>query len=83
MASTSSFERKQNTDGTPNPKYVDLLEEDRPIAGQKFTCVSFVSPENILKQKGHPWEKSKAFDNSCLVGEFIVKDERKSPLYNR
>lgn len=51
MASTSSFERKQNTDGTPNPKYVDLLEEDRPIAGQKFTCVSFVSPENILKQK--------------------------------
>ena len=31
--------------------------------------------QNILKQKGHPWEKSKAFDNSCLVGEFIVKDE--------
>lgn len=31
--------------------YVDLLEEDKPISGQKFTCVSFVSPENILKQK--------------------------------
>ena len=31
--------------------------------------------QNNLKQKGHPWEKSKAFDNSCLVGEFIVKDE--------
>ena len=33
-------------------KYVDLLDEDKPIAGQKFACVSFVSPENILKKKG-------------------------------
>lgn len=31
--------------------YVDLLEEDKPISGQKFVCVSFVSPEKILKQK--------------------------------
>ena len=33
------------------PKYVDLLDEDKPIAGQKFACISFVSPEKILKQK--------------------------------
>ena len=44
------FERK-TIHGKNNPKYVDLLEEDKPIAGQKFACVSFVSPENILKQK--------------------------------
>jgi hypothetical protein len=31
--------------------YVDLLEEDKPIAQQKFVCVSFVSPENIIQQK--------------------------------
>lgn len=31
--------------------YVDLLDEDPPIAGQKFACVSFISPENILKKK--------------------------------
>ena len=43
----------KNLDGTPNPKYVDLLEEDKPISGQKFVCVSFVSPENILTQKNH------------------------------
>ena len=43
----------KNLDGTPNPKYVDLLEEDKPLSGQKFVCVSFVSPENILKQKNH------------------------------
>jgi hypothetical protein len=32
-------------------KLIDLLDEDKPIANQKFVCVSFVSPENILKQK--------------------------------
>jgi hypothetical protein len=32
---------------------IDLLDEDRPIAGQKFVCLSFISPENVLKQKNH------------------------------
>ena len=32
-------------------KYTDLLDEDKPISGQKFVCISFVSPENILKKK--------------------------------
>lgn len=46
----SGFEKK-TINGKQNPKYVDLLEEDKPISGQKFVCVSFVSPEKILKQK--------------------------------
>jgi len=32
-------------------EYIDLLDEDKPIAEQKFACLSFVSPENILKNK--------------------------------
>jgi len=51
MAQKSNYQKQLNSDGTKNPKYVDLLEEDKPIAGQKFVCVSFVSPEKILKQK--------------------------------
>ena len=47
----AGVERKLEQSGKPNPKYVDLLEEDKPIAGQKFVCVSFVSPDKILKQK--------------------------------
>ena len=47
----SGFERKINEDGTPNPKYIDLCDEDPPISGQKFACMSFVSPERILKQR--------------------------------
>ena len=46
-----SFPKRLNEDGTTNTTYVDLLDEDKPISGQKFVCVSFVSPENILKQK--------------------------------
>ena len=32
-------------------KYFDVLDEDKPISGQKFTCISFISPEKILKLK--------------------------------
>ena len=31
--------------------------------------------QNNLKEKGHPWEKSKAFDNSCMVGKFLKKEK--------
>ena len=48
---TKGVTPKYLQDGKENPKYVDLLEEDKPIAGQKFVCLSFVSPEHIIKQK--------------------------------
>ena len=47
----SNFERKVLDDGKPNPKYIDLCDEDPAISGQKFACISFVSPEKILKQR--------------------------------
>jgi len=47
----SGFERKNLPNGKPNPKYVDLCDEDVPLAGQKFACLSFVSPEKILKKR--------------------------------
>jgi hypothetical protein len=37
--------------GKPNPKYVDLLNEDPVIASQLYGCYSFISPENIIKKK--------------------------------
>uniref|UniRef100_A0A6C0JQP9 Uncharacterized protein n=1 Tax=viral metagenome TaxID=1070528 RepID=A0A6C0JQP9_9ZZZZ len=47
----SAFEKKKLPNGKKNPKYVDLCDEDPPIAGQKFCCMSFVSPEKILKKR--------------------------------
>jgi hypothetical protein len=32
-------------------KLIDLLDEDKPIAEQKFACLSFVSPEKIIENK--------------------------------
>ena len=51
MTDKNSYENQFLSKGVNNPKYVDLLEEDKPIAGQKFCCVSFVSPDKILKKK--------------------------------
>jgi hypothetical protein len=74
----SGFEKKMNN-GKQNPKYVDLLEEDKPIAGQKFACVSFVSPETILKQKEiflfeeflKKWELNKSMEKFVQFLNFV------------
>ena len=47
----STYEHKTLANGTANPKYIDLLNEDPPIAGQKFGCFSFISPEDIIKSR--------------------------------
>ena len=74
-----SFEPQQLSDGRPNPKYVDVLEEDKPIAGQKFVCVSFLSPEKIIKNKElyyfesflKQWELTKAFEKYTQFLSFL------------
>lgn len=74
----SGFEKKKEN-GKINPKYVDLLEEDKPIAGQKFVCCSFVSPEKILKQKEifffeeflKKWEFDKSMEKFIQFLNFI------------
>ena len=30
---------------------VDYLEVDNPIPGQNYACISFISPDEIIKQK--------------------------------
>jgi len=72
------FEKKMEN-GKHNPKYVDLLEEDKAIAGQKFVCVSFISPENILKQKEmfffeeflKKWELNKSMEKFVQFLNFV------------
>jgi hypothetical protein len=74
----SGFERKE-LNGKVNPKYVDLLEEDKPIAGQKFVCVSFCSPEEILKKREifffeeflKNWELNKSMEKFVQFLNFI------------
>ena len=59
--------------------YVDLLDEDKPIAQQKFVCVSFVSPESILKSKQlyffeqfvRTWDLCKSMDKYAQFTMFL------------
>ena len=73
------FERKQKKDGSSNNKYVDLLEVDKPIAGQTFGCFSFISPEKIIKQREmfffeeflKKWEMNKSMEKFHQFLNFI------------
>ena len=72
----SGFQKKTLDDGQKNPKYIDLCDEDPVIASQKFVCISFISPEKVLKQREHfifekfvqQWEFSKSIEK---FGEFL------------
>ncbi len=71
---------KLNLDGSLNSKYVDLLDEDKPIAAQKFACVSFLSPEKIIKDKNmfffneflKQWEMSKSLEKYTQFLSFLA-----------
>ena len=56
--SQSKFERKLQSNGKPNPKYIDLLEEDKPLAGQKFVCVSLFRPKKSSSKRKFSFLKS-------------------------
>jgi hypothetical protein len=76
----SEFEKKVLANGEKNPKYIDLCDEDSPIAGQKFACMSFVSPEKILKKREvylfdqfiKQWEFSKSMERYFDFIHFIA-----------
>jgi hypothetical protein len=76
----SSFERRNLDNGEVNPKYIDLCDEDPPIAGQKFACISFVSPEKILKKRDNfmfeqflkQWEFSKCMEKTLDFTNFVA-----------
>ena len=78
-AAKKGFERRQKKDGSVNPKYVDLLEVDKPIAAQSFGCFSFISPEKILKQREmfyfeeflKQWEMNKSMEKFHQFLNFV------------
>lgn len=80
LLTMSEFEKKILSNGDKNPKYIDLCDEDPPIAGQKFACMSFVSPEKILKKREvylfdqfiKQWEFSKSMERYFDFIHFIA-----------
>lgn len=72
----SGFPKKKLDNGSKNSDYVDLCEEDATIPSQKFVCISFISPEKVLKQREQyiferfvqQWEFSKSIEK---FGDFM------------
>jgi hypothetical protein len=70
---------KKMKNGKPNPKYVDLLDVDKSIAGQNFGCFSFITPEKILKKKElfyfekflKKWEFAKSMEKFSQFINFV------------
>lgn len=64
----------------------DFLDVDPPIAGQNYVCLSFVSPEKILKEKQfflfHRFLKDITKDYQ-LESEDQLEDKYKNWLYSR
>lgn len=75
----SGFERKTLNNGKPNTKYIDVCDEDQVIAGQKFVCMSFISPEKVLKQRElflfqhfvKQWDLTKSMDKFSEFLHFL------------
>jgi len=63
-----------------NLEKVDLLDQDNPISGQKFSCISFVSPEKILEDKNiyffkeflKEWDMAKSLEKFNQFLNFIA-----------
>lgn len=63
-----------------SPKYVDVLDEDKPIAGQKYACISFLSPEKIIQDRNtynfneyvKQWDLSKSIEKFNQFMGFIA-----------
>jgi hypothetical protein len=49
--SSKSKDKDKAENNLEKAKYVDLLDEDKPISGQKYVCLSFISPEDHIKNK--------------------------------
>ena len=72
----SGFQKRKLDNGQKNPDYVDLCEEDASIPSQKFVCISFISPEKVLKQREQyifdkfvqQWDFSKSIEK---FGDFM------------
>ena len=75
----NGMELRKKNDGTTNPNYVDVLEEDKPVAGQKFVCISFLSPEHIIKEKSlynfnkflNKWDMNKSMEKYNQFLSFV------------
>ena len=76
----SQFEKRTLPNGKSNPKYIDVLKQSKTKSGQDFVVLSFLSPENILKQREmflfenfvREWDFTKCMEKSVGFINFMA-----------
>ena len=79
MSKTNASSKKNVGKKDNSRKFADILEVDKPIAGQTFGCFSFISPETILKKREmfyfeeflKQWEMNKSMEKFHQFLNFI------------
>ncbi len=68
----------------PNDKYtkIDTLDEDTPIQGQQFVCVSFVSPEGVMNTKARAVKFRGAFPTYEKAKAHAAKLQKEDPYFD-
>ena len=74
------------------PDWVPKLPETDEAFGRKIAAVTRLAwwgidftardLQRAFREKGHPWELSKAFDNSAAIGEFISLEQAGGDIQN-
>jgi hypothetical protein len=80
QADPKSFEKRTLANGKANPKYIDVLKQSKTKSGQDFVVLSFLSPENILKQREmfmfehfvREWDFTKCMEKSVGFINFMA-----------
>jgi len=81
-------------DNLVSTKEIDYLDEDKPIRGQNYVCLSFISPEDVIRNKEvyylekylskFSMDVTNLFDNLCLKypeQEDMLKQIRENHLH--
>ena len=59
-----------------NLKNASVEEAEEAIIGYATGLdMTLRDQQDLLKGKGHPWEKAKCFDNAAVLSEFILKED--------
>jgi hypothetical protein len=60
-------------------KDADFLEEDQPIRGQNFACISFISPEDVIRNKNTYFFNKYLTDFQTRMSDLMTNLEAKYP----
>ena len=51
---------------------IELLENDQPIPGQNYVCLSFVSPNSLIEKRENFYMQEFYFNFKLIINDFAT-----------